>query len=65
VSESEWADHQAIALEALARSGHFPMFARLLRGLAGGYDLDLDAIFEFGLTPLLDGIAALIKRRRR
>jgi hypothetical protein len=31
--------------------------------MATGYDFDLDALFEFGLRRLLDGLAVLIAGR--
>ena len=65
MSDAEWTDTQGHAFSALAATGRFPSFARVLGDLAGGYDLDLDAIFEFGLEPLLDGLASLIRRARR
>jgi hypothetical protein len=53
----EWLDSQEGALEASLGSGGFPTFRRLL---AEGYDFDLDALFEFGLQRLLDGVAPLV-----
>ena len=32
---------------------------------AGGFDLDLDRLFEFGLKPLLDGLGPVIDADRR
>lgn len=63
LSEQEWMDAQSPAFAALAASGAFPTFARVLTSLSDNFDLDLDALFEFGLTPLLDGLAPLIERR--
>lgn len=36
------------------------MFRRVL---AGGYDFDIDGLFEFGLQRLLDGLAPLLSPR--
>ncbi|MBP0460591.1 TetR/AcrR family transcriptional regulator C-terminal domain-containing protein [Streptomyces montanisoli] len=57
MDSEEWLDTQEPALEASLGSGGFPVFRRLL---AEGYDFDLDALFEFGLQRLLDGIEPLI-----
>ncbi|MGX1881620.1 TetR/AcrR family transcriptional regulator [Streptomyces sp. NPDC055287] len=63
LSESDRMDHQTPALEALAASGDYPAFTRVAEALAGGYDLDLDVLFELGLTALLDGFAVVIEGR--
>lgn len=48
----------------MAASGRYPTFSKVADGLAETSDyLDLDDIFEFGLPPHLDGIAALIERQ--
>ncbi|MCG5213486.1 TetR/AcrR family transcriptional regulator C-terminal domain-containing protein [Streptosporangium sp. KLBMP 9127] len=60
LTESQWMDTQEAALEEIAASGRYPAFARTVAGLDGGYDLDLDELFEFGLQPLLDGVAVRI-----
>ncbi|MBB1252384.1 TetR/AcrR family transcriptional regulator C-terminal domain-containing protein [Streptomyces sp. OF3] len=53
----EWMEDQEPALLELLRGGRFPALSRLT---AEGYDFDLDAIFEFGLQRLLDGLAPLL-----
>ncbi|WP_030263747.1 TetR/AcrR family transcriptional regulator C-terminal domain-containing protein [Streptomyces sp. NRRL B-24484] len=53
----EWMATQEPALLALTAGGRFPL---LEQHIAGGYDFDLDRLFEFGLHRLLDGIAVLI-----
>jgi DNA-binding transcriptional regulator YhcF (GntR family) len=63
LTEQEWMDAHSPALDALAGSGEFPTFARVLGALTDDYDLDLDRLFEFGLGPLLDGIAPLVGER--
>ncbi|MBE1462941.1 TetR/AcrR family transcriptional regulator C-terminal domain-containing protein [Kibdelosporangium phytohabitans] len=57
LSEDDWMDAQAPALETITGDGRFPTFARMLNTLAAeGYDLVLDNLFELGLKALLDGI---------
>ena len=53
----EWMAGQGDALEGLVADGQHPNFTRVLRGM--DFDLDLDALFEFGLQRLLAGIGAL------
>lgn len=60
LDSEEWMGAQEPAFEALLSSGRFPALARLA---STGYDLDLDALFEFGLQRLLDGIAVLLDDR--
>lgn len=55
VSDEEHVDRQAQAFASLAASGRFPAFTRMSKGL-GAFDLDLDRLFERGLTMLLDGL---------
>ncbi|MET9799274.1 TetR/AcrR family transcriptional regulator C-terminal domain-containing protein [Streptomyces sp. NPDC006368] len=61
LTEDEWMDRQEAALRDVVDSGRYPAFARTLAGFQDGYDLDLDALFTFGLRPLLDGIAGIIE----
>jgi AcrR family transcriptional regulator len=56
LTDDEWMSGQERALEALVADGRHPTFARVLSGM--DFDLDLDALFEFGLQRLLAGIAA-------
>ncbi|GGP91435.1 GntR family transcriptional regulator [Streptomyces roseolilacinus] len=65
-TDDEWMDTQRSALGALAASGRYPSFARTLGALENGeYDLDLDALFDLGLTALLDGLAPRMERAAR
>ncbi|MEU7874139.1 TetR/AcrR family transcriptional regulator C-terminal domain-containing protein [Dactylosporangium sp. NPDC049140] len=66
LTEDDWMDVHGPALEGIAATGRYPGFAALLRDFtaAGGYDLDLDRIFELGLRTLLDGLAATVFRDR-
>jgi DNA-binding transcriptional regulator YhcF (GntR family) len=57
LTDDEWMTAQEQALEALAADGRHPTFARVLSSM--DFDLDLDALFEFGLQRLLAGIAAV------
>ncbi|MET9481874.1 GntR family transcriptional regulator [Streptomyces sp. NPDC006638] len=61
LTEDEWLDGQAAAMTRILTSPRFPVVARVITGLGDGYDLDLDALLEFGLRPLLDGIAAIVE----
>ncbi|MFE3947461.1 TetR/AcrR family transcriptional regulator C-terminal domain-containing protein [Streptomyces sp. NPDC059118] len=62
-SDDEWMDSRAPALQWLAESGRFPAFTRIVGAFGDGYDLRLDALFEFGLTALLDGLTPIIEGR--
>ncbi|MFE6099803.1 TetR/AcrR family transcriptional regulator C-terminal domain-containing protein [Streptomyces laurentii] len=57
LDSEEWMDTQEPALLGILADGRFPALARVARA---GYDLDLDALFEFGLQRLLDGLAPLV-----
>src|SRR3954447_12205562 len=57
VTDDEWMTGQESALEALVADGRHPTFARVLSSM--DFDLDLDALFEFGLQRLLAGVAAM------
>ncbi|MER6318630.1 TetR/AcrR family transcriptional regulator C-terminal domain-containing protein [Streptomyces sp. NPDC001581] len=60
LDSEEWMDTQEPALLTVLGTGRFPALSRLA---AAGYDLDLDALFEFGLQRLLDGLAPLLDER--
>ena len=64
LSDEQWGDAQAADLHALAYSGKYPNFAHMMDGLVGGYDFDLDALFDTGLRALLDGFERLIETER-
>ncbi|MFJ6662751.1 TetR/AcrR family transcriptional regulator C-terminal domain-containing protein [Streptomyces sp. NPDC091383] len=59
LDSEQWMDTQEAALLDILSTGRFPALSRLA---AAGYDLDLDALFEFGLQRLLDGVAALVEQ---
>ncbi|MFE0046713.1 TetR/AcrR family transcriptional regulator C-terminal domain-containing protein [Streptomyces albireticuli] len=62
LTDEQWMDSQAAAYGALVASGRFPTFAKVLGSFGDeGYDLRLDAMFELGLTSMLDGLTALME----
>ncbi|MFI8943654.1 TetR/AcrR family transcriptional regulator C-terminal domain-containing protein [Streptomyces syringium] len=63
-SEDQWMDSRAPALQGLVESGRFPTFAKMVGSFTDGYDLNLDALFEFGLKALLDGLTPLIEKQK-
>lgn len=52
-----WMDTQEATLRSIVAGGHFPYFERML---TMDLDLDLDAMFERGLSYLLDGFAVAL-----
>jgi len=63
IDMEEWLRVHDARFGAVIRSGRFPHLAELDNN--PGVDVDLTALFEFGLERLLDGFAVLIDRRRR
>jgi len=63
ISEEEHMRLHEARFNALARSGRFPYFAKMMQGIPPLFELDIDALFELGLARLLDGFAPLIERR--
>jgi DNA-binding transcriptional regulator YhcF (GntR family) len=59
LDSEEWMDTQEPALLAILTTGDFPALSRLA---SAGYDLDLDALFEFGLQRLLDGLTSHLEK---
>jgi DNA-binding transcriptional regulator YhcF (GntR family) len=55
LTDDQWMAAQEQELAALVADGRHPAFAGVLSGM--NFDLDLDALFEFGLQRLLAGIA--------
>jgi DNA-binding transcriptional regulator YhcF (GntR family) len=51
---------QEAELQSMVADERYVHFAEMLAGLDGGYDFDLDALFELGLRALLDGFARMI-----
>jgi DNA-binding transcriptional regulator YhcF (GntR family) len=67
LDEDGWMDTRTPEFVKMAETGAFPTFARVVSGMPGGFDLDLDSVFEFGLARILDGFERLAgtKTRRR
>jgi hypothetical protein len=59
----EWMRVNDARFGTVLQSGRFPHLAKLDNN--ADVDFDLSALFEFGLTRLLDGFAVLIDGRRR
>ncbi|MEU8175022.1 GntR family transcriptional regulator [Microbispora hainanensis] len=63
LSEDQWMDVQGPALSAIAGSGRYPAFVKVIGDLGeDGYDFRLDGLFELGMRLLLDGVACLVER---
>lgn len=60
-SEDQWMDSRAPVLRELVGSGRFPTFTKVVGAFEDGYDLRLDALFEFGLKALLDGLTSIVE----
>lgn len=63
VDIEEWMRVHEARFATVIQSGRFPHLAKLDNN--ADVDIDLNALFEFGLTRLLDGFAALIDGRQR
>ena len=61
ITGEQWMESQGSALSTILASGSFPMMSRL--AAQPDFDFDLDAMFEFGLQRVLDGIGVLIAAR--
>ncbi|PZG08511.1 TetR/AcrR family transcriptional regulator C-terminal domain-containing protein [Nonomuraea aridisoli] len=59
LTDEEWMSTHEERIWTISESGSSPAFAAFLREL-GDFDLDLDHLFEFGLTRLLDGLTEVI-----
>ena len=57
VDEGAWMHSREPEFLAIAASGGFPAFARVMQGMPNGFELDLDRVFEFALALLIDGFA--------
>ncbi|MGW8763111.1 TetR/AcrR family transcriptional regulator C-terminal domain-containing protein [Streptomyces sp. NPDC055815] len=58
ISDGEWMEQNEPRFDAIQTAGQYPELAAVTSG--GGFGLDLEALFEFGLRRTLDGIAAMI-----
>ncbi|MFB4283400.1 MULTISPECIES: TetR/AcrR family transcriptional regulator C-terminal domain-containing protein [unclassified Nonomuraea] len=63
ITADEWMKGQEDVMRQIAGSRDYPAFATLIGELGDDFDLDLDRLFEFGLSPLLDGLTTLIDPR--
>jgi AcrR family transcriptional regulator/DNA-binding transcriptional regulator YhcF (GntR family) len=62
LTNEEWMRNQQPAIDRIVAEQRLVTFARLTEK---GFDLDLDALFEFGLERLLDGCTDLVTAARR
>ncbi|MFG1709106.1 TetR/AcrR family transcriptional regulator C-terminal domain-containing protein [Nonomuraea sp. M3C6] len=60
LTADEWMGEQEERMQAIAGSREYSAFGKLIDEL-GDFDLDLDRLFEFGLSPLLDGLTTMIE----
>ncbi|MFE2014994.1 TetR/AcrR family transcriptional regulator C-terminal domain-containing protein [Streptomyces sp. NPDC059491] len=58
ISDGEWMEQNEPRFDAIQAGGSYPELATVTEG--GGFGLDLEALFEFGLRRTLDGIASMI-----
>ncbi|MEO8561299.1 MAG: TetR/AcrR family transcriptional regulator C-terminal domain-containing protein [bacterium] len=63
IGEEDYMQSQAAKYDAVAADGRYPYFAKMMRELPDTFALDIDELFERGLTSMLDGFAMEIKRR--
>ncbi|GLI01425.1 TetR/AcrR family transcriptional regulator C-terminal domain-containing protein [Phytohabitans aurantiacus] len=61
LTSDEWIETQRRAIAAVVATGRFPAFAEVS---GHQFDYDLDAVFEYGLQRLLDGVAAHVDALR-
>ncbi|MEU3686901.1 TetR/AcrR family transcriptional regulator C-terminal domain-containing protein [Streptomyces narbonensis] len=58
ISDGEWMEQNEPRFDAIQAGGSYPELNSVTGD--GGFGLDLDALFEFGLKRTLDGIASMI-----
>jgi DNA-binding transcriptional regulator YhcF (GntR family) len=63
VTNEQWFAAQMGRFGEIVAGGDYPMFVLLAQEPDDAVDFGLDALFEFGLARLLDGLAALIPAR--
>jgi DNA-binding transcriptional regulator YhcF (GntR family) len=61
LTTDEWMQSQDATFSGIMAANPFPLLAQV--GAIPGFELDLDALFETGLTLLLDGFAQLVRPR--
>jgi AcrR family transcriptional regulator len=62
VTSDEWMNGQGVVFQSIVASGRFPRISQITG--SPDFDLPLDDLFEFGLTTMIDGLAARIARQR-
>lgn len=62
IDSEEWLTVSEPQLGDLIASGRYPAFQKVISDLNSDYDHDLDALFEFGLASMLDGVAAKLTK---
>lgn len=60
ISDEEHMQGEDASFAKLAASGVLPHFAAVMQGLSQGFDLNVDRLFDLGLSFLLDGLAPLM-----
>ena len=60
ITSDQWRNSQDETVTRIFASGQFPMLSSI--ATRPDFDFELDALFEFGLQRLLDGLAVLIQR---
>jgi DNA-binding transcriptional regulator YhcF (GntR family) len=61
LSEEDHMRSQEAKFASLVSTGRYPYFSKMLREVREEFVLDVDALFEQGLTALLDGLAPTIE----
>ncbi|MEP7001039.1 MAG: TetR/AcrR family transcriptional regulator C-terminal domain-containing protein [bacterium] len=62
IGEEDYMRSQAARYDAVAAAGQFLFFAKMMRDLPEEFRIDIDELFERGLTAMLDGFAVTIRR---
>ena len=60
LTADEWMEKQGPNFEDIVAGGRYPLLAAL--AARPGFDMDLDTVFELGLSLLMDGFAQLVER---
>jgi hypothetical protein len=61
LTAEEWMEKQSTDFEDIVAGGRYPLLAAL--AARPGFDMNLDTVFELGLSLLLDGFARLVDNR--
>jgi DNA-binding transcriptional regulator YhcF (GntR family) len=62
IGEEDYMQSQAAKYDAIAAAGRYPYFTQMMRDIPGEFRIDMDELFERGLTSMLDGFAVAIER---